>query len=95
MTSSEASHLASGPSSVISGGQDTFSGMRIEVLMMRPKAHPLLESAAKRMKPRVVSRKKATGGGGKNEKERNLMASVCCRRTLNSLGAKDAGIFAK
>jgi len=65
MTSSEASHLASGPSSVIFGGQGTFSGIRIEVLMMRPKAHPLLESAAKRMKPRVVNKKKATESGEK------------------------------
>ena len=61
MTSSDALHLAAGPSSVISGGQGTVCGIRTLVVMMRPKVHPLLESAANRVNPRVVSRKRATG----------------------------------
>lgn len=53
--------MALGPSSVIAGGQGTVCGIKTLVVMMRPKAHPLLDSAAKRVKIRVVSRKRATG----------------------------------
>lgn len=52
--------MAPGPSSVMAGGQGTVCGIKTLVVMMRPNAHPLLDSAAKRVKIRVVSRKRAT-----------------------------------
>lgn len=61
MTSSETLHLASGPSSVISGGHGTLCGINTDVVTILPNAHPPLESAETRMNARVMSRKRATG----------------------------------
>ena len=64
--------MASGPSSVISGGHGTVCGINTDVVIMRPRAHPLRERAAKRIKPSVVSRKRATGRQKRKKIEKGI-----------------------
>jgi hypothetical protein len=61
MTIFEALHSAFGSQSARAGGHVTTRGIMTEVVIMRPKVQPPLDSIATKTNAEVANRKKATG----------------------------------